>query len=101
MGGDYGFRWNPHGNNARDLAYFVDLLGCTPMEAIVAATRLGGEIMGRGHELGQLAPGYLADLIVVDGDPLADVAMLADRRRIVGVMKGGEWHRRPAAVRML
>ena len=46
-GGDYGFPWNPHGNNARDLAFFVDLLGYTPMEAIVAATSLGGELMGR------------------------------------------------------
>ena len=95
-GGDYGFRWNPHGNNARDLAFFVDLMGFTPMEAIVAATRLGGEIMGRGDELGQLRPGYLADLLVVDGDPLADVAILADRMRIAGVMKGGEWHRKPS-----
>jgi len=95
-GGDYGFRWNPHGNNARDLAFFVDLMGFTPMEAIVAATRLGGEIMGRGDELGQLRPGYLADLLVVDGDPLADVAILADRGRIAGVMKGGEWHRKPS-----
>ena len=100
-GGDYGFRWNPHGNNARDLAFFVDLMGYTPMDAIVAATKLGGEIMGRGHELGQLRPGYLADLLVVDGDPLVDVSLLADRRRITGVMKGGEWHRKPAAVRML
>jgi imidazolonepropionase-like amidohydrolase len=39
----------------------------------VAATRLGGEIMGRPHELGQVKPGYLADLLLVDGDPLADI----------------------------
>ena len=45
-GGDYGFAWNPHGTYARDLLLFVDVLGFTPMETLVAATRLGGEIMG-------------------------------------------------------
>ena len=44
-GGDYGFAWTPHGTNATDLEYFVNLLGFSPMEAIVAATRMGGEIM--------------------------------------------------------
>ena len=56
-GGDYGFMWNPHGANARDLGYFVELLGFTPMEAIVGATRLGGEIMGLPGELGQVREG--------------------------------------------
>jgi imidazolonepropionase-like amidohydrolase len=68
-GGDYGFAWNPHGTYARDLLLFVDVLGFTPMETLVAATRLGGEIMGRPDELGQVKPGYLADLLLVDGDP--------------------------------
>ena len=51
-GGDYGFAWITHGTNARDLEYFVKYLGFTPMEAILAATQLGGEIMMRGRELG-------------------------------------------------
>jgi imidazolonepropionase-like amidohydrolase len=51
-GGDYGFPFNPNGTNARDLQHFVDLFGYTPTEALVAATKLGGELMGRGHELG-------------------------------------------------
>jgi imidazolonepropionase-like amidohydrolase len=88
-GGDYGFAWNPIGANARDIDHFVKLLDFTPMEAIVAATRLGGEIMMRGHELGQVRPGYLADLLLVDGDPLADVALLQRRERLRMVMKGG------------
>ena len=46
-GGDYGFAWIPHGTNANDLEYFVKYLGFTPMEAIVAATKLGGQIMMR------------------------------------------------------
>ena len=88
-GGDYGFAWNPIGANARDIEHFVKLLGFTPMEAILAATKLGGEIMLRGHELGQVRPGYLADLLLVDGDPLVDVALLQRRERLRMIMKGG------------
>ena len=88
-GGDYGFAWNPIGANARDIEHFVKLLGFTPMEAIVAATRLGGEAMMRGHELGQIKAGYLADLLLVQGDPLANVGVLQDRDAIALVMKGG------------
>ncbi|HXV06910.1 MAG TPA: amidohydrolase family protein [Burkholderiales bacterium] len=93
-GGDYGFAWNPIGANARDVEHFVKLLGFTPLEAILAATRLGGEIMQRGHELGQVRPGYLADLLLLDGDPLADVGVLRQRERLRMVMKGGAIHAR-------
>ena len=78
-GGDYGFAWNPIGTNARDLEHFVKLLGFTPMEAIVAATKLGGEIMLMGEELGQIKAGYLADMLLVDGNPLIDIRVLQDR----------------------
>jgi len=88
-GGDYGFAWNPIGANARDLEHFVKLLGFTPMEAILAATKLGGEAMMRGHELGQIRPGYLADLILVEGDPLVNVGILREREAIALVMKAG------------
>jgi imidazolonepropionase-like amidohydrolase len=97
-GGDYGFAWTPHGTYARDLEHFVTLLGFTPMEAILSATALGGEIMLRPDELGKVAAGYKADLILVDGDPLEDITILQDITRIVGVMKDGVWHREPAAV---
>ncbi len=95
-GGDYGFMWNPHGANARDLGYFVELLGFTPMEAIVGATRMGGEIMGMGSELGQVREGYLADLLLVDGDPLSDLRILEDAQKLIAIMKGGTFHKRPA-----
>ena len=94
-GGDYGFPWNPHGNNARDLEFFVDLLGYTPMEAIVAATSWGGAIMGRPGELGVVREGALADLLLVDGDPLEDVGILQDRNRLSAIMKDGQFHKRP------
>ena len=71
----------PHGTYARDLWLFVDVLGFSPMETLVAATRLGGEIMGRPDELGSVKAGALADLLLVDGDPLADIAILQDRTR--------------------
>lgn len=94
-GGDYGFLWNPHGRNARDLEYFVELLGFTPMEAIVAATKWGGEIMGLPERLGQIRRGFLADLLLVDGDPLAEIGMLQNRDRLVAIMKGGAFHKSP------
>jgi imidazolonepropionase-like amidohydrolase len=93
-GGDYGFAWNPNGTDARDIAHFVNLLGFSPGEALVAATRLGGEIMGLGECLGQIRPGYLADLLLVDGDPLADPSVLQGRNRICAIMKGGRFHKR-------
>lgn len=92
-GGDYGFMWNPHGRNARDLELFVELLGYTPMEAIVGATKWGGEIMGMGDELGQVREGYLADLLVVDGDPLKALAILQSRDRLCAIMKDGAFHK--------
>ncbi len=89
IGGDYGFAANPQGTNARDLEHFVTHLGFSPSEALQAATRTGGEIMKRGHELGQVKPGFLADLLLVDGDPLQDVRVLQDRTHFAMIMKGG------------
>ena len=94
-GGDYGFAWIPHGSNATDLEYFVKYLGFTPMEAIVAATKLGGEIMMQPDELGLVKEGYLADLLLVDGDPLANITLLQDKARILAVMKDGTFHKQP------
>ncbi|HVV18970.1 MAG TPA: amidohydrolase family protein [Pseudonocardiaceae bacterium] len=92
-GGDYGFAWTPHGTYARDLDHFVTLLGFTPMEAILSATALGGEIMLRPDELGKVQPGYLADLIVVDGNPLADITVLQDHTKLDYIMKDGKFHK--------
>lgn len=90
-GGDYGFPWNPHGNNARDLQFFVDLMGYTPMEAVVAATSWGGALMGHANELGVIREGALADLLLVDGDPLENIALVADpAKNFVVIMKDGK-----------
>ncbi len=77
-GGDYGFAWAPHGENAKDLEYFVKYLNMTPMEAIISATRWGGQIMMK-KDLGEIREGWLADLLLVDGDPLANISILQDK----------------------
>lgn len=92
-GGDYGFAWNPVGRNARDLELFVDWFGFTPGEALRCATQFGGQVMGMGEELGLVRPGYLADLVLVDGDPLEDIRILQDRDRLAVVMKDGRLHK--------
>ncbi len=89
MGGDYGFAWNPHGDYAKELTFFVRHVGFSPMETITCATRTGAEIMGRSHEIGTVEPGKLADILVVDGDVLADISVLEDRSRFIAVMQGG------------
>jgi imidazolonepropionase-like amidohydrolase len=94
-GGDYGFPYTPHGTYARDLWIFVKILGYSPMETIVAATRLGGELMGLPGELGVIEPSALADLLLVDGDPLADITVLQDRDAIRMIMKDGALHKTP------
>jgi imidazolonepropionase-like amidohydrolase len=94
-GGDYGFAWTPQGTNAKDLEIFVDLLGFSPMEAIVSATRYGGQIMGMGDELGQIKPGYLADMLLVDGDPIANIRLLQDKTRLLAIMKDGKFYKAP------
>src|SRR4051794_27002761 len=94
-GGDYGFAWIKHGTNAKDHEYFVKYLGFTPMEALVAATRYGGEIMMMPDELGLVKEGYLADLLLVDGDPLANIALLQEPNRLLAVMKNGVFQKAP------
>jgi len=92
-GGDYGFPWNPVGRNTRDLSLFVDWFGFTPAQALRAATQYGGQIMGMGDELGLIREGYLADLVLVDGDPLEDISVLQDRDRLAAIVKDGAFHK--------
>jgi imidazolonepropionase-like amidohydrolase len=89
-GGDFGFAWNPHGEYAKDIQVFVDVIGYTPLEAITCATRSGAELMRMDDRFGTLRPGKLADLVVVDGDPLRDISVLQDRGRL-SVMQGGRF----------
>ena len=94
-GGDYGFAMTPHCQNARDLEFFVKYLGMTPMEAIRSATLYGGQIMMKPDELGIIKDGYLADVLLVDGDPLANLSILRDPKRLLAVMKDGVFVKSP------
>ncbi|KAM6509342.1 hypothetical protein FSOLCH5_012343 [Fusarium solani] len=92
-GGDYGFAWTPHGTYARDLEHFVKMLGFTPHESIIAATAGVAALMMRGHELGKIQPGYYADCILVDGDPLQDISILQDHDKLNIIIMNGRVHK--------
>jgi len=89
MGGDYGFGWNPHGDYARELTFFVKDVGLTPLEVITCATKTGAEIMGRGDDFGTLEVGKLGDILVVAGDVLGDISLLENRANFIAVLQGG------------
>jgi imidazolonepropionase-like amidohydrolase len=86
-GGDLGNRY-PHGTNAREIAHLVRA-GLSPMDALRAATGVAARALRREHLVGALAAGRCADVVVLDGDPLADVAVLEDMARIELVFKEG------------
>ena len=93
-GGDYGFMITPHGQNARDLDHFVKHCGLTNMESILTMTKNGGEAMDMPDRLGQVKEGFLADLVMVKGDPLTDTNVLLDKDNLLVVMKDGQIHKR-------
>lgn len=92
--GDYGFKMIPLGTDTRDFEHFVNYFGFAPWEVLRAATAYGGEAFG-GDKLGQVKAGYLADLILIDGDPLEDLTLFQDRRNILMIMKDGKYHKKP------
>ena len=89
LGDDYGTILMPHGTYAEELEYYVKKMGFAPLAVLRWATRNGAALAGLGHELGAVEAGRLADLLVVDGDPSVDVAVLGDQRRLRAVLKGG------------
>jgi len=76
-----------HGRNAEEFVYRVKEGGEKPMDAIVSATSMSAESLGMGREIGTIAPGYQADLVAVEGDPLSDITAV---RQVKFVMKGGK-----------
>ena len=89
VGGDYGFSLTPMGTNARDIAHFVNFFGFAPVEALHSATCVGADLMGLRHELGLVREGFLADLLLVEGDPTEDVRLLQQQSNLRMVMKEG------------
>ena len=92
-GGDYGFMITPHGQNARDLDHFVRHCGMTNMEAILTMTKNGGEAMDMPNEIGQVKEGFLADLLLVNGDPLSNSKLLLNKNNLHTIIKGGVIHK--------
>jgi imidazolonepropionase-like amidohydrolase len=86
-GGDFGHQWTKHGSYAAELQRYVELADMTPLAAIHTATRNIGAAAGLAT--GQIRPGYLADLLVVDGDPTADVTVLQRPELRRAVVKDG------------
>jgi imidazolonepropionase-like amidohydrolase len=76
----------PHGLNAHEFAVMVKL-GLSPLAAIQAATVNDADLLGWSDKIGTIEAGKFADIVAVDGDPLADVTTL---ERVKFVMKGGE-----------
>lgn len=89
LGDDYGAVGFAHGMYGGELRLYVEHAGITPLDVIGWATRNGAQLVRRGDDLGTVEAGKLADLIVVDGDPCADIGALADHRPLA-VIKGGD-----------
>jgi len=88
MGTDGGTPFNRHGANAQELALMVEC-GMSPADTIVAATRSAADLLDLLEVTGTIEPGKAADLLIVDGDPLADIRILGDRDRLPGILKDG------------
>ena len=92
VGGDYGISIAPHGTYAKDLEYFVSLFNMSPTEALICATRNGGEAFDPEGSVGTLEAGTLADLVIVDGDPLTDITVLQEHQKLT-IIKDGVLYR--------
>jgi imidazolonepropionase-like amidohydrolase len=95
MGTDSGV--GPHGHNAEELAHYVEC-GMTPMQAIVSTTKTASECVHMSKDVGTLEAGKYADLLIVDGDPLADIAILQDKAKLALIMQAGRAHKNDAGV---
>jgi len=89
MGTDAGTPFNGHGQNLGELQRLVEV-GYSPMEALESGTRVASQVLGQEKELGTIEEGKLADLIVVEGNPLEEVGLLVKPEAIRLVMQGGK-----------
>ena len=88
-GGDIGNRYR-HGENAKEIAYLA-AAGLSPMEALQAATSVAAAVVGMEERLGRVKPGFLADLVLFEGEPLGDLTAMEDATRFKAVMREGRW----------
>ncbi|MEU5219863.1 amidohydrolase family protein [Streptomyces sp. NPDC020807] len=88
-GDDFGFAWTPHGTYAKELELYVTMAGIPAPTVLTWATANGARLAGRGDDAGTVQPGRLADLVVTDGDPAADITVLSRPDAIELVLLGG------------
>jgi imidazolonepropionase-like amidohydrolase len=92
-GGDYGFPHNPHGREAWELELFQKKFGYEPAEILAAATHGSAWLLRMADEVGLVKAGYLADLLVVAGDPLMDITVLQNKGALRLIMQAGKIHK--------
>lgn len=92
MGTDAGTPFNGHGENLKEMELLVRI-GFTPMEAIVATTQTASEVLGLGKKIGTLEKGKLADLVILDGDPLKDITLFQKKDKLLAIMKEGQFYK--------
>jgi imidazolonepropionase-like amidohydrolase len=88
-GGDFGHQWTKHGTYAAELQRYVDQCGLSPTAAIHTATRNFAPLLGL--DVGEVREGALADLLIVEGDPTDDIAILQRPEKRRAVIKGGKF----------
>ena len=94
VGDDWGTTMTPHGDYIEEMKLYVDTVGIAPIEVLRWATKHGAEAMGLGHELGTVAEGKLADLLVVRGDPSQSIEILGDTDNLLAILKDGAFVKR-------
>ena len=93
LGDDYGIIVLPHGRYMEELEFYVKNVGIPALDVIRWSTKNGGELLGGAVKTGMVKAGYYADLLVVDGDPSADIAVLQDKAKVRAILKGGSFVR--------
>lgn len=91
IGDDFGTSAMPHGDYAKELEAYVKGVGLPALEVIRWATHNGAELLGMKDDLGTIESGKVADLLIVNGDPSADITVLQDRSNLHVIMKGGKF----------
>ena len=93
LGDDYGVLGFEHGTYGDELALYVNDCGIPALDVIRWATVNGAEAMGLAGQCGVVAAGMMADLLVIEGDPVADITVLGDPGNMLAVFKGGVAHK--------
>jgi imidazolonepropionase-like amidohydrolase len=91
VGDDFGAVGFAHGREAEEVIYYVEQCKMQPLDVIRWATKNGADMMGMADELGTITEGKLADVLVVDGDPIDDIGILKDKAKLLAIIKDGNF----------